>query len=144
MHQMSRWAATIAALCLTAACSDSASVTSPAVPTTMSANVTTSAVCEAQLTAVSDAITDATFTGKNGLAAQANLLRKVDDARAKLQQGKPADAVQKLEDVRTTVLALSTSDADGQTKLGQDDAADINLAVDAAEACIEQQAPTPA
>lgn len=140
MQHMSRWSAAIAALCLIAACADSASLTAPAGPAAVSANVTASAsACEAELTALRNAIDDATFTGRNGSAAQANLVLKVDATRAKLEQGKPADAIEKLEDVRTNVVALSTPDANGKTKLGEEDAADIISAVDAAEACIRQQ-----
>jgi len=88
------------------------------------------------LDALRAAIDNAIFTGKNAATDRANLLRKVDATQAKVVD-KTADAVQKLEDIRTTVVALSTPDVKGKTKLEAAGAAAIIAAVDAAETCIQ-------
>jgi hypothetical protein len=142
MQHVSRWTSAVAALCLTVACSD-APLTAPVVPATPSAEVA-SAPCQAELDALRAAINGATFMSKNAATDQANLLRKVDAAQAKVAEGKTADAVEKLEDIRTTVVALSTPDRKGKTKLDGARAAAIIAAVDAAEACIQVLAATPA
>ena len=98
------------------------------------------AECQVELDAVSAAITGATFAGKDPVATTTDLLAKVGAAQAKLAEGKPADAVQKLEDIRVTVVALNTPDAKGKTKIDAAGAAAIIAAVDAAQACIEAQA----
>jgi hypothetical protein len=136
MQHVSRWACVAAALCLTAACSDSPSLTAPKVAATISAEVAITP-CQPELNALRGAINAAEFTGKNSGTDRANLLLKVDAAEAKLTQGKTADAVQKLEDIRVTVMALSTPDAKGKQKLDAAGAAAIIAAVTAAEACIE-------
>ena len=135
MQHISRWTAVLAALCLTAACSDSASTTAPAFPSSVWAEVTASS-CQAELETLRAAIDGATFTGKNASTNRANLRLKADEAQAKLADGKAADAIQKLENIRTTVVALSTPDVNGKTKLDPEDAAAIIEAVNAAEACI--------
>ena len=139
MQHISRWTAVVAALGLAAACSDSASTTAPAVPSGVSADVT-AVSCQAELDALRAAIGTASFTGKNAETNRANLRIKVDDAQAKLAEGKATDAIQKLEDIRTTVVALSTPDVNGKTKLNTEDAAAIIEAVNAAEACINAEA----
>lgn len=58
---------------------------------------------------------------------------KVEAAEAKLADGKTADAVQKLEDIRATAVALSTA---AKPKLDSTDADAIIASIDAAEACI--------
>lgn len=143
MQHVSRSTLAVAALCFTAACSDAPSFTGPVVLATPSAEVAI-VPCQAELDALRAAINSATFTGKNGSADRANLLRKVDAAQAKVADGKNADAVQKLEDIRMTVVALSTPDAKGKTKLDAAGAAAILAAVDAAEACIQALATTSA
>lgn len=135
MQHPSRSTLAVAALCLTAACSEAPSITAPFVATP-SAEVAL-APCQAELDALRLATNSATFTSRNASADRANLLRKVDAAQAKIADGKFADAVQKLEDIRTTVVALSTPDAKGKTKLDAAGAAAIIAAADAAEACIQ-------
>jgi hypothetical protein len=142
MQHISQWSAVVAALCLTAACSDSRSPIAPTIPPTISANVG-AALCQAELDAVRTAINGATFTGNKGATDRGNLLLKIDAAQAKLAEGKPGDAIQKLGDVRATVVALSTPDAKGKTKLDAAGAAAIIAALDDAEACIQSQT-TPA
>jgi hypothetical protein len=101
----------------------------------LSAEVTATA-CEAELNALRAAIGAAEFTGKNGERERANLLLKVDAAQAKLVEGKSADALQKLGDIRSTVSALSTPDAKGKTKLSAVGADGISAAVTDAENCV--------
>jgi hypothetical protein len=103
------------------------------VPTGISAEISPTA-CQAELDALRLAINSATFSGKHAAADQNNLLLKVNAAQAKLAEVKTADAIQKLEDIRATVLALSTA---AKPKLDATDADAINAAVDAAEVCIQ-------
>jgi pectin methylesterase-like acyl-CoA thioesterase len=81
-----------------AACSDSV-ITTPTVPTKASA-VVAAGTCQSELDAVRTAIDTASFTGKNADADEANLALKVTAAEAKLAEGKAADVIVKLEDVR--------------------------------------------
>jgi hypothetical protein len=136
MQHISRWIPALAALAFTAACSNTPSATAPSVPAGFSADVTAGS-CQTELDALRAAIQAGNFTGKNGATDKANLLLKVDAAQAKLAEGKPVDAIEKLENVRVTVVALSTPDAKGKTKLDAAGAAGILSAVDAAEACIQ-------
>jgi len=52
--------------------------------------------CDAELTALSNAISSASFTGQNAEKDRTNLLAKVEAARVKLGQGKTADAIAKI------------------------------------------------
>lgn len=78
-------------------------------------------------------LTDGTYSFKNEKDKD-GLLRKVNEASAKLTEGKPADAVQKLTDYRTKVYTLQT-----QRKPGIDytDAQTLLGAVDTAISCIQ-------
>jgi hypothetical protein len=132
MQNISRWIPALAALVLTAACSDSQTATAPMVPAGISAELVYTD-CDDELGALRSAIDGARFSGKNAATDEGNLLGKVGAAEAKLAQGKTADAIQKLEDIRATVVALSTA---AKPKLDATDADAINEAVDAAEVCI--------
>ena len=136
MQYLSRWTPAAVALCFTAACSDSQTVTAPVAPTSISADVGTLATCQSQLEALRAAITGATFTGKSGETERTHLLAKVTEAETKLAEGKTTDAVAKLADIRASVTALSTPDAKGKTKLDAASATTIIEAVANAEACI--------
>jgi hypothetical protein len=135
MIQIFRWSPAIAALCFTIGCSDSQSSLGPLASPGHSAEVTGEA-CESELNALRSAIGAAEFTGKNRETDRANLLLKVDAAQAKLVEGKFADALQKLGDVRSTVSALSTPDAKGKTKLDTAGAAAIDAALTDVESCV--------
>ena len=137
MRYISLCSAIVGTLCFTSACSDSAVPTAPVVPSAVSADIV-AVPCQAELDALRGAINGAMFTGKG--ADEANLIVKVDVAQAKLAEGKTADAILKLEDIRATVTALSTPDAKGKTKLDATGAASIIAAVDRAEECIEPAA----
>jgi hypothetical protein len=128
-----RWIPAITALCLAAGCSDSSPLTAPA-GRPAEASV---ASCESELNALQSVIEGASFTGRKAATDEAGLLGKVAEARAKLAEGKPTDAVRKLEDIRTAVTALSTPDAGGKTKLDPADATRIVAAVEAAERCVQ-------
>lgn len=123
-------------LALSAACADSQPVTAPITLTSVSAEVTQT--CEDELTAVESAIGGATFNVKNPVETKNDLLQKVTDARVKLTEGKPADAVQKLLDIRVSVVALSTA---AKPRLDLATAGLITGAIDAAVGCIDIQSP---
>jgi len=92
---------------------------------------TTTCDAELTLTALSNAISSAT-TFTNPEKDQQNLLAKVDAARIKLEQGKTADAIAKIEDIELAVNKLAAAG-----KLGQADANAIIGAADAAIACLD-------
>lgn len=133
MQHKSRWIPAVAALILTAACSDSPPATAPVVSAGVAAELSSTA-CGAELDALRSAIADADFIGKSAAKEESSLQLKVDAVQVKLAEGKTADSIQKLEDIRATVLALGTA---AKPKLDATDAAAINAAVDAAEACIQ-------
>ena len=85
--------------------------------------------CDAELKALSEAITQASFTNPD--KDQQSLLAKVDAARDKLSKGKTADAIAKIQDIELAVYNLA-----GAGKLDKDDAAAIVAAAEAAIACI--------
>ena len=63
--------------------------------------------CQAEIAALKLETENATtFLGKNAVKDEAGLLLKLDNANAKLVEGKYADASQKLTDFRNTVIAL--------------------------------------
>ncbi len=136
MQYFTRWIPAIAVLGLAAACSDSQPATSPLVPSGIWAHGGALS-CEVELDELRSAIGAAEFTGQRAATDEANMLAKVDDAERKLAQGKAADALQKLENIRETALALSTPDAKGKTKLDAEGAAAIIAAVNVAETCIQ-------
>lgn len=84
--------------------------------------------CGAQLDALRAAINTAPSLSDK---TRAGLLGKVTDAQVKLEQGKPADAVRKLTDVKNTVIAQRDAG-----KVSPEDAAAILNAADAAITCI--------
>jgi len=72
------------------------------------------------------------FLGKNAAKDEAGLLLKLDNANAKLVEGKYADASQKLTDFRNTVIAL---DAGG--KVDPVDASELIAGANEAIAYVE-------
>src|SRR5918993_1531239 len=63
--------------------------------------------CQAEIAALKLETENATtFLGKNAVKDEAGLLLKLDNANAKLVEGRYADAGQKLTDFRNTVIAL--------------------------------------
>ena len=135
MIRIFRWSPAIAALCLTVGCSDSQSSLAPLASPGHTAEADAGA-CETELNALRSAIGAAELTGKNRETDRVNLLLKVDEAQVKLAEGKFADALQKLGDIRSTVSALSTPDAKGKTKLDPAGAAAIDATLTDAEACV--------
>lgn len=95
------------------------------VPPAASAQVTP---CGAQLDQLRAAITTAPSLSDK---TRAGLLDKVAGAQVKLEQGKTADAVQKLTDLKNTVIAQRDAG-----KISPEDATAILNAADAAIACI--------
>ena len=100
------------------------------------------AVCQVKVNDLKLATQNATFIGQNAEKNQAGLLTKLDNASAKLAEGKNADAIQKLTNFRDTVATLNT-----QGKINPDDANTLISGADDAIACItalETQTPTAA
>jgi hypothetical protein len=65
---------------------------------------------------------------------------KVNAVETELSVGKTADALTKLDDVRSQVAKLSTPDASGKTKLDVADAAAIDAEINKVAACIQTPA----
>jgi hypothetical protein len=99
--------------------------------------------CQAKIDALRGQTENATtFLGKNAAKDEAGLLLKLDNASAKLAEGKNADAIQKLTNFRDTVAALNA-----QGKIDPEDANTLILGADDAIACItalDTQTPTAA
>jgi hypothetical protein len=87
--------------------------------------------CANELNAVETAIQAGVFLGQNAATDQSNLLAKLEAAGAKIQLGKAADAVDKLQDISDKATALAEAP---KPKLA--DATVINAAVTAAIACV--------
>ena len=77
----------------------------------------------------------ATLTGQNAEKDRTSLVGKLDSAQAKLDQGKFADAIQKLSDFRGKVEALQAAG-----KIDPADAATLIAGADAAILCIQNLA----
>ena len=98
--------------------------------------------CQTKINVLMGQTEDATFLGKNAAQTEEGLLLKLDNASAKLAEGKNADAIQKLANFRDTVAALNT-----QGKINPDDANTLISGANDAIACItapETQTPTAA
>jgi hypothetical protein len=94
------------------------------------------AACESELGALESAITSATFTNEKD---RQNLLTKLTNAEAKLIEGKTADAVAKITDIRTTVARLAEPE---RNKLDPDDAQAIDTAAQDAIECLQPSSGT--
>jgi hypothetical protein len=96
--------------------------------------------CQAEITALRSETDNATtFLGKNAAKNEEGLLLKLDNANAKLGEGKYEDAIQKLTDFKNTVSALNAGG-----KIDPDDASDLIVGADAAIDCVvrlQAQAP---
>lgn len=106
------------------------------------AQAETTGACQAEIAEVRGQTENATFLGKNAAQTEEGLLLKLDNASAKLAEGKNADAIQKLTNFRDTVAALNT-----QGKINPDDANTLIGGANDAIACIgtpETQTPTAA
>lgn len=90
-----------------------------------------SGACGDELNAVQAAIDDANFLTNSADRNKDNLEQKLDDARVKLTQDKPGDAIDKLDDISQKATAWQDA-----PKPKLKDASGINGAVDAASACI--------
>ena len=106
------------------------------------AQAETTGECQTEIAEVRGQTENATFHGKNAAQTEEGLLLKLDNASAKLAEGKNADAIQKLANFRDTVAALNT-----QGKINPDDANTLTIGANDAIACItalETQTPTAA
>lgn len=88
-------------------------------------------MCATELNAVEQAITDAVYLGNRADSNESNLLVKLEAAAAKLAQEKPADAIDKLQDISDKVTAWANA-----PKAKIEDATGINDAVADAIACV--------
>ena len=98
--------------------------------------------CQAKIDVLRGQTQNATFIGQNDEKNRTGLLTKLDNASAKLAEGKNADAIQKLTNFRDTVAALNT-----QGKINPDDANTLISGANDAIGCIgtlETQTPTAA
>jgi hypothetical protein len=96
--------------------------------------------CQAEIAALRLETTNAPFLGKNNAdKAKEALLLKLDNAAAKLGEGKYLDAIDKLMDFKNTVSAL------GAGKINPDDASKLIAGADEAIICVsdlQEQTPT--
>jgi predicted negative regulator of RcsB-dependent stress response len=99
------------------------------------ARAQTASECQPQITALRQATVSATFTGQNPAKDQVGLIGKLDSATTKVEQGKIADAVQALTQVRDKVVTLQA-----QGKIDSGDAAVLIAGADDAIACLEPPA----
>jgi hypothetical protein len=88
--------------------------------------------CQAQVAELQSLTNAAPFTGKNATNDQAGLLEKLVDARVKLDEGKPADAVVKLTQFRDKAAALAAAG-----KLNPEQAGALVAGADQAIACVQ-------
>jgi hypothetical protein len=98
--------------------------------------------CQDEIAALRSETENAAFLGKNADKAEEGLLLKLDNAAAKLGEGKYLDAIQKLRDFQSTVTALDAGD-----KIDPDDASVLLAGAEKAIDCVERlraQAPTAA
>jgi hypothetical protein len=98
--------------------------------------------CQAKIDVLRGQTENATFFGQNAERNRTGLVTKLDNASAKLAEGKNADAIQKLTNFRDTVAALNT-----QGKINPDDANTLISGANGVIACItalETQTPTAA
>ena len=98
--------------------------------------------CQAKIDVLRGQTENATFFGQNAEKNRAGLLTKLDNASAKLAEGKNADAIQKRTNFRDTVAALNA-----QGKIDPADANTLILGANDAIACItalQTQTPTAA
>ena len=98
--------------------------------------------CQPKIDVLRGQTESATFFGQHAEKNRLGLLTKLDNASAKLVEGKNADAIQKLTNFRDTVAALNAQD-----KIDPDDANSLILGANDAIACItalDTQSPTAA
>ena len=91
--------------------------------------------CQELISDLEAEVTTVPLTGRNADKDRAGLLSKRGDASAKLEQGKPDDAIRKLVDFQTRVEQLAAAGS-----LPAENAAALLADADAAIACIEDQA----
>ena len=87
--------------------------------------------CQAKIDVLREQTENATFIGQNAEKNRTGLLTKLDNASAKLAEGKNADAIQKLTDFKTTVNSLA-----GGGKIAPGDAQTLVSGADDAMTCI--------
>jgi hypothetical protein len=101
-------------------------------PLAVPVRAATVAECQATIADLRVATQEATFNGQNAVKDQTALLGKLDAAATKLEQGKPADALQALTQFRDKVATLQT-----QGKIANGDAETLIAGADEAGACVQ-------
>ena len=96
----------------------------------------TVADCQQSITTLTAQTAATTFFGSHAATDQANLIGKLTAASTKLDQSKLADAIQKLTDFRTKVVALQATG-----KIDPAGASTLIAGADAAIACIASLSP---
>ena len=98
--------------------------------------------CQAKIGVLRGQTVNATFFGQNAEKNRTGLVTKLDNASAKLAEGKNADAIQKLTNFRDTVASLNA-----QGKIAPEDANTLISGANDAIACVaalQMQTPTAA
>lgn len=90
--------------------------------------------CQAKISALVTQTQSATFYGGKAEDNRAYLLGKLNEASAKLAEGKLGDAIQKLTDFRTNVQGLASAT---KPKIDLEDGAALIAGADDAIACIQ-------
>ncbi len=88
-------------------------------------------VCSIELNTLEQAINDANFLGQRAETNKSNLLTKLEAAAAKMDQGKPSDAIDKLQSISDTATDLANA---AKPKL--EDATLINTSAGSAIQCV--------
>jgi hypothetical protein len=89
--------------------------------------------CRAHIDALAVATSSAEFPGKNPEKSEAGLLQKLSDASVKLDEGKLADAEQKLVQFRDQVVLLQQ-----QGKIAEGDALTLIAGANDAIGCLQE------
>ncbi len=108
---------------------------SPVLPTQAVSPVAaiTIAECDAAMDAVHDAVGTVEFLGRQAEKDEAGLVEKLEAAQVKLEEGKFDDAIQKLTDFTSAVIALRDA---AKPKISLEDARTLLDAANAAIGCI--------
>jgi hypothetical protein len=103
--------------------------------------VTATTVSECQQLITTVDLAGVIIGGNNPERTRASLNSKLSGASAKLDQAKFCDAINKLRDFKSSVLALATPNAKGETKMEPLDANRLADEADDAISCITQLLP---
>lgn len=106
-----------------------------------SAHAVTVSDCQTLIEAIQSDLANVSIGGNNPELTRASLNSKLSGAMVKLDQGKFCDAITKITEFRSAVLAMAVPNAKGKTKMAPDDANRLALAADAFLLCIQEFLP---